>query len=251
MKVVGIYNIKGGVGKTSTAVNLAHLAARAEYATLLWDLDAQGAASFYLRVRPEVAGGGRKLLRGKTPIAKAIQESEFGLDVLPADFSYRKLDLILDQMGKAKKRFRDLLEPLSDDYDVVFLDCPPSISKLTDAILGAADVVIAPTIPTILSMRTLADIIRYVKKRFRNKVELRAFFCMMDRRRTLHRDIHEQSLARPHLFLKTCIPYASTVEQMGVRRAPVCQFASSSTAGKAYIDLWGEVEELLFSEESR
>ena len=96
MKVIALYNIKGGVGKTAAAVNLAYLCAGGGRPTLLWDLDPQGAASYCLRVDAKVKGGRKALLSGKHPLTRAIVPSAFaGLDVLPADFSYRNMDLAL------------------------------------------------------------------------------------------------------------------------------------------------------------
>src|SRR5580658_243396 len=94
MKVIATYNIKGGVGKTATAVNIAYLAASEGYRVLLWDLDPQAAASFLFRVRPKVKGGGKALIAGKRPVDDAIKATDFeNLDLLPADFTYRHLDL--------------------------------------------------------------------------------------------------------------------------------------------------------------
>ncbi|MBV8947157.1 MAG: AAA family ATPase, partial [Solirubrobacterales bacterium] len=91
--VLASYNIKGGVGKTSAAVNLAFLAARGGATTLLWDLDPQGASTYLLRVKPKVKGGGRRLVRGKTDAGARIKGTDYErLDLLPADFSYRHMD---------------------------------------------------------------------------------------------------------------------------------------------------------------
>ena len=107
MKVLATYNIKGGVGKTSTAVNLAYLAAREGRRTLLWDLDPQAAATFLFRVRPRVKGGGRGLVTRQRPIEAALKATDFeGLDLLPADFSYRNMDLELDDTKKRTRRLR-------------------------------------------------------------------------------------------------------------------------------------------------
>jgi chromosome partitioning protein len=129
MKIYATYNIKGGVGKTSAAVNLAHLASANGDRALLWDLDPQGAATYLFRVRPKVKGGSRALVCGTRPLDDAIKATDFDrLDLLPADFSYRNLDLQLDDMKRPTRRIRQLLRPLDGEYDVVFLDCPPSIS---------------------------------------------------------------------------------------------------------------------------
>ena len=141
MKVLATYNIKGGVGKTATAVNLAYLAAAEGARTLVWDLDPQGAASFYFRVKPKVKGGSEALITGRRALDRAIKGTDFdNLDLIPADFSYRNMDL---ELGEAKKRTRRidlLLRPLAKHYDYVFLDCPPSISLVSENVFRAADV---------------------------------------------------------------------------------------------------------------
>jgi chromosome partitioning protein len=105
MKIFATYNIKGGVGKTATAVNLSYLAARDGYRVLLWDLDAQAAATFLFRVRPRVKGGGKGLIRGTRPVDDAIKATDFDrLDLLPSDFTYRNLDLVLDAAKKPARR---------------------------------------------------------------------------------------------------------------------------------------------------
>ncbi len=126
MKIIALYNIKGGVGKTSTCVNLAYSCAKSGMKTLLWDLDSQGAASYYFNVNPEVKGGTKKLFKTRAT-GELVKETEIeNLDLLPADFSYRHMDLFLDSEKKPKKRMGEFLSRFEEDYDVLFLDCPPS-----------------------------------------------------------------------------------------------------------------------------
>ena len=100
MKTIAIYNIKGGVGKTATAVNLSFLASLDGANTLLWDLDPQGAASFYCRIKAKVEGGGKELIEGKSDIEEAVKGTDYeNLDLLPADFTYRHMDTFLAQTG--------------------------------------------------------------------------------------------------------------------------------------------------------
>jgi chromosome partitioning protein len=241
MKIFATYNIKGGVGKTSTAVNLSYLAARDGYRVLLWDLDPQAAASFLFRVRPRVKGGGKALIRGTRPMDDAIKATDFdNLDLLPADFTYRNLDLLLDAAKKPARRLGSLLAPLSADYDVIFLDCPPGISLLSESVLHAADTVLVPLIPTTLSIRTLDQLTEFIGGMDGSRPAIMAFFSMIDRRKRLHREISEQLPTQRDDVAATAIPALSLIEQMSVQRAPVTAFAPRSAAARRYAELWQE-----------
>jgi chromosome partitioning protein len=242
MKTFATYNIKGGVGKTSTAVNLSYLAARDGYRVLLWDLDAQGAASFLFRVKPRVKGGGKALIKGSRPIDDAIKATDFDhLDLLPSDFTYRNLDLLLDAAKKPARRLGSLLAPLSAEYDVVFLDCPPGISLLSESVLHAADTILVPLIPTTLSVRTLDQLTEFISGLDGTKPEILAFFSMIDRRKRLHREISEQLPEQRADVATAVIPALSLIERMSVQRAPVTAFAPRSVPARRYAELWQEV----------
>ncbi|HEY3905901.1 MAG TPA: AAA family ATPase [Streptosporangiaceae bacterium] len=241
MKVIAAYNIKGGVGKTATAVNIAYLAARDGYRVLLWDLDPQAAASFLFRVRPKVKGGGKALIAGKRPVEEAIKATDFdNLDLLPADFTYRHLDLHLDGERKSATRLRTLLTPLRREYDLVVLDCPPSISLLSENVLHAADLLLVPLIPTTLSVRTLDQLTEFIADFGRRRPEILAFFSMLDRRKRLHREIAEELPAKRDDVAAVAIPALSVIEQMSVHRAPVTATAPRSQAARYYDELWHE-----------
>jgi chromosome partitioning protein len=242
MSVVAVYNMKGGVGKTTTAVNLSYLAAAAGQRTLLWDLDPQAASSFAFRIRPRVAGFGRKSLESGQALAAAIKETDYtNLDLLPADFTYRRLDRLLGQLGKPERLVTALLTALGRDYDVVFLDCPAGFSLLTEGIFAAADSVLVPSIPTVLSLRMVARLVKWAD-RSDSHAELAAFFSMVDRRKTLHRRAREWSTSHPEVFLAGQIPYASVVEQMTVRRMPLAEFAPRDPATSAFAEIWAELQ---------
>jgi cellulose biosynthesis protein BcsQ len=241
MKVLATYNIKGGVGKTASAVNLAYLAASGGARTLVWDLDPQGAATYCFRIKPKVKGGGKKLLRGKGRVERRIRGTDFeGLDLLPADFSYRHLDLVLDTMKRATERIAGRVRPLARTYDYVFLDCAPSISLVSEAVFAAADALLVPTVPTTLSVRMVERLAKHLRREG-NNVALWPFFCMVDRRKTLHRQVCTQTDGTSFPFFEARIPYASVVEQMSVRRAPLATFAGASEAARAYAVLWSEI----------
>ena len=249
MRVLATYNIKGGVGKTASAVNLAYLAAREGTRTLVWDLDPQGAASFYFRIKPRIKGGGQKLIRGKTDIDSRIKATDFpGLDLLPADFSYRHLDLDLDHTKKPVKQIGKILNPLAREYELLIIDCAPSISLVSESVFRAADVLLVPTIPTPLSLRTLLQLLRSLDTLRAKRLGIIPFFCMVDRRKKLHRDTAALSREIPVPFLKTQIPYSSLVEQMGSVRAPLHTFARASVPARAYEALWKEIRQWMRKE---
>lgn len=243
MKVIACYNIKGGVGKTASTVNLAYLSSREGFRTLIWDLDPQGASSFYYRIRATVGAGAAGLVRDELALDKVIKGTDYdNLDLVPADFSYRNLDLFLDGEKKPKQRVQKLLKPLAGEYDYVFLDCPPGISLLSENVFMAADVLLVPLIPTTLSLRTLDQLLQFCQQEGLNDFSILPFFTMVDVRKALHRRIVEELPKRLPSVLTNHIPYSSEIEQMGLRRAPVNIFAAHSRSAQSYADLWWEIK---------
>jgi chromosome partitioning protein len=242
VKVYATYNIKGGVGKTSTAVNLAHLAARDGRHALLWDLDPKGAATYLFRVKPKVKGGSKALVRGTRSLDDTIKGTDFDrLDLVPADFSYRNMDLQLENSKRPTHRIRELLRQLDDEYDVVFLDCPPSISLLSENVLHAVDTLLVPIIPTTLSVRTFEQLVNFVSDFDGRRPRVYAFFSMVDRRKRLHHEVMEHLAVERPGILTTAIPSLSIIEQMAVQRSPVTAFAPGSAAAHCYEALWAEL----------
>jgi len=246
MKVLALYSIKGGVGKTSSAVNLAFIAAQQGFRTLLWDLDSQGASSFYFRIKPKIKSSSKELIVGKRELDELIKRTDFdNLDLLPSDFSCRNIDLVLDNKKKPTQQLKKQLKLLVDDYDFVILDCPPTLSLLSEAIFVAADAVITPIVPSTLSLRTLEQLKKFVKDNELKKLLLMPFFAMVDRRKNLHKTTIENSKANSVDFLHAMIPYASDIERMGVERKPLPAYVKKSLATTAYYLLWQEILEHL------
>jgi chromosome partitioning protein len=247
MKVLATYNIKGGVGKTASAVNLAEIAAREGARVLVWDLDPQGAATFYFRVKPKIKGGGKGLVKAKRGLAELAKPTEYErLDVVPADFSFRHLDLRLESAKKPTQQLRRLLKTLGPVYDYVFIDCPPSISLLSEAVFEAADALLVPLIPTTLSLRTFKQLITFrTEKKLGRRLKILGFFSQADMRKVMHRDTIATLAGTGPEILSTVIPNASAIEKMGLHQAPVATFAPRSAAADAYSKLWREIIERL------
>jgi chromosome partitioning protein len=226
-------------------VNLGALAAADGRRTLIWDLDPQGAATFLFRVRPKVKGGGRKLVRGRRDPLSVVKGTDIeGLDLLPADFSYRHLDLALDREKRPQAGIARVLEPVADEYGVAVLDCPPSISLVSENVFAAADLLLVPLVPSTLSVRTFEQLRAFLADSARAP-DVVAFLSMVDRRRRLHRELAASLPATlPHVAAAS-IPVASAVELMGSRRRPLVDSHPRSPAARAYAALWQDVSRRL------
>ena len=244
--VLATYNIKGGVGKTSAAVSLAYLAARDGARTLLWDLDPQGGSTYLLRIKPRIRGRARKLLRGRTGVDAVIKGTDYeDFDLLPADFSYRHMDLALDRFKRPTRRLARVLEPLQSEYDYIFLDCPPSISLVSESVFEAADALLVPVIPATLSSRTLRQLRDHIGPSGSGAtggLQIMAFLSMFDARKRLHRDVAEELRAHAPELVSAAVPISGEIERMGRERDVVWSFAHRGRAAAAYEALWQDVK---------
>ncbi|HUH87101.1 MAG TPA: AAA family ATPase [Pusillimonas sp.] len=243
MKIIACYSNKGGVGKTATCVNLAYSLAATGNRTLLCDLDPQGASSFYFRVKPSKKLDEAAFFKDVEKFAKAIRGSDYdNLDILPANMNFREFDVFLSQMRNSQSRLKKTLKAVQKDYDYILLDCPPSISTLSENIFRASDVILIPVIPTTLSQRTFEQLIDFFKDHNLPEKKLLGFFSMAQGVKNLHSEtIGAMQAAYKGRFLKTRIPFASSVERMGIERAPVVATAPGSVAGRAYQELADEL----------
>lgn len=244
MKTIAFFNIKGGVGKTTSAVNIAALAAQHQVRTVLWDLDPQSSASWYLGNDDDADSKAIRIFKGKEPIGHLkITTPIPNLQLIPADVSLRKLEVLLGDETRSRKFLSQLAEHLGEKNKLLIFDCPPGLSTLAENVFTCSDLLMVPLIPSPLSLRAFAQLQQFIrsKKQWR-KLSLLPFFTLVDMRRKIHRETLE---AAPGILgiEPIVIPNASDLEKMGITRQPIFNFAGKSPSALAYEKLWDVMTE--------
>lgn len=245
MHVIAVTGLKGGVGKTSTAVNLAALSAEAGHRTLLWDLDPQGAATHCLALKPKLKGGASRLIGGGRGglerVARATTIDR--LEVVPADASVREIDRVLSLSGRPSKPLRKLIAGAKHHADVVILDCPPGLTAVVEAVASVADLLLVPVLPEPLPVRALDRFRDFLAETKSASPKILApFVSMIDRRKPLHRRTEAQ-IREMGGFLGAAIPESSAVARLPEEQVPVVIGAPRSLAAAEYRKLWAEATE--------
>lgn len=242
MQIIAVWNIKGGVGKTTTAVNLAYAAAVRGLPTVLWDLDPQAAATYVLRHKAHVRGGAREIVERERKLSGLLKSTDYeNLDLLPADRSYRKMDIRLSERKKPAAQLIRIMSPLRRTHELLILDCAPAMSLVAENVLRAADALVVPLIPAPLSVRTLDQLVAFVGKRGHEGLHVLPFLSMFDSRKRLHGET-AISLRRDYpMLLETVVPYSAAIEQMTERRAPIAAYGPKSPGAGVFDRLWDEI----------
>ena len=241
MTVVALAGVKGGVGKTAAAVNLALLAARSEPPVLLWDLDPQGAAGFCLAQEATLQRKPAHLLAGRVNLtAQAVATPYPGLELVPSRLAMRHLERLLGPAGRRRGGVRSVLRKARGSYRWVVLDCAPGAGRLAEHVLRAADLLLVPVVPSPLAIRGYEELIVLAAKAGVGRERIVPFFSMVEERKRLHRQAMAELRRRDARFLNTAIPYRADVERMGETRKPIVAHRPAAQATAAYESLWQE-----------
>ncbi|MEM1327932.1 MAG: ParA family protein [Bacteroidota bacterium] len=243
MKTYALYHLKGGVGKTSSSVNLAYLAAKEGHKTLIWDLDPQGASSYLLRQKAKLKGGLHAQLSEQKEWRHLVRSTTHpNLYLLPSDFRNNYLDRDLAAQEASKKQFKHFLRQAKNDFEYIFIDCPPSMDLAAENVFRAADFVLVPMIPAQLSEYALHQVQSFFDEREYDRRKIIPFFNLVDLRRKIHRDTLAAFKKKKRRIMRSFIPYSASVEKMGIKRAPIYQFSNKSRAASCYRNLWQELK---------
>ena len=248
--ILSIVNQKGGVGKTTTAVNLAAALSLEGKSVLLIDLDAQGNATTGLGIsKKSVTGSAYDVFIGVANAVDAVVHTEkCGIDLIPASINLAGVDT---ELGGAQNRTYLLdaaLRDIKDKYDFIILDSPPSLGSLTINVLTASDQVIVPMQCEFYSMEGLVQLqetIKQVKSRYNKRLEILGILFTMNPAfsRASSAVIKEISEHFPNLVFKTAVPRTNKLSIAPSFGEPILSYAKNSRGAKAYKALALEVLE--------
>ncbi len=245
-RVLALYHLKGGVGKTTTAVNLSYLSAVSGLKTLICDLDPQSSTTYFFRVKPALKHARKVLLKGGTKIAGNIKGTDFeGLDLLPADWSHRHLPSLLGRVKRSRRRLKEIFDPFRDEYDLIVLDSPATATVLAECLFVVADLLLVPVVPTTLAVRAYADLRLFLRRRGYDEAKVWTFFSMVEARKKMHRATMQSMREQFPQCLPAAIPYTVNVENMGLARAPLPFLSPGAVASQRYRELWQQVAECM------
>jgi chromosome partitioning protein len=245
--IYAIANQKGGVGKTTTAVNVAACIAEAGYETLLVDVDPQANATVGLGIDRATRPGVYEVLAGETAASDALVATPVaGLRAIPAGPGLAGANIELPRIDGFEQRLREALDPLRERFEYLLLDCPPSLGPLTVCALAAADKVIVPVQTEYFALEGLAGLLEtlaLVQRELNPRLTIAGMLLTMhDGRTRLGQDVEREVRAHfPDLVFDTVIPRNVRVGEAPSHGLPVTHHDPHSAGAEAYFELAKEV----------
>src|SRR4051812_19879746 len=245
--IYAIANQKGGVGKTTTAVNVAACIAEAGYPTLLVDIDAQANATVGLGIAKDREPNVYDVLAGTAAIVDAVTETGIAnLALVPAHPNLAGASVELPRQPGSETRLRDALAPVRDRFAFTLLDCPPALGPLTVNALVAADRVIVPVQTEYFALEGLAgllDTLQFIQRELNPRLAVAGMLLTMhDGRTRLARDVEREVREHfPSLVFDTVIPRNVRIGEAPSYGQPVIHHDPHSSGAEAYFSLAQEV----------
>ncbi|MDH5424974.1 MAG: ParA family protein [Gammaproteobacteria bacterium] len=247
-RILAIANQKGGVGKTTTTINLAASLAAGKKKVLLIDLDPQGNATMGSGVdKYEVELSAYDVLVEGRPVSECILTlANMGVDILPGNGDVTAAEVELIALDNRESRLRDALKPIQDKYDYILVDCPPSLNMLTLNALVAANGVIIPMQCEYYALEGLAaltETIESVRASVNPGLQIEGLLrTMFDPRNNLSNDVSDQLLEHfGDRVYRTIVPRNIRLAEAPSHGLPVIQYDKTSRGAVAYLSLAGEI----------
>ena len=246
-RIIAIANQKGGVGKTTSAVNLAAALAASPKKVLLVDLDPQGNATMASGIeKRELEHSITELLLGESTLEQVLTRTEEGYDLIPGNMDLTAAEIQLMDMSARESRLKQALAAIRDNYDFILIDCPPSLSLLTLNALSAADGVIVPMQCEYFALEGLSSLINTInalKQKLNPALEIDGIIrTMFDIRNNLANAVsNELTQHFGELVFRTLVPRNVRLAEAPSHGQSIIRYDKSSRGAIAYMGLAGEV----------